>query len=77
MSDTQDELMCLRNGIYIFRLTSSLCDKISGERSRAYGRYSFKYTSSREGLYTFAKSVVMFNCVLSLSHVVYWVRCGT
>ena len=36
-SDAQDGLRCWRNGIYILLLTSSPCDKNSGERSRAHG----------------------------------------
>ena len=35
LSDTQDRLRCLRNGIYILWLTSSPCDKNLGERFRA------------------------------------------
>ena len=31
LSDTQDELRCLRNWIYILWLSSSPCDKYSGE----------------------------------------------
>ena len=37
LSDTQDGLRCLRNGIYILWLTSSPCDMNSGERFRAHG----------------------------------------
>ena len=37
LSDTQDGLRCLRNGIYILWLTSSPCDNNSGEQFRAYG----------------------------------------
>ena len=36
-SDTQNRLMCLRNGIYIFMITYSPCDKYLGERSWAQG----------------------------------------
>ena len=35
LSDTQDGLRFLRNGIYILWLISSPCDKNSGERFRA------------------------------------------
>ena len=35
--DTQDELRCWRNEIYILWLTSSPCDNNSGERYRAHG----------------------------------------
>ena len=35
--DTQDNIRCLRNGIYILWLTSSPCDKNSGEQFRAHG----------------------------------------
>ena len=34
LSDTQDALRCLRNGIYNLWLTFSPCDKNSGERFR-------------------------------------------
>ena len=37
LSDTQDGLRCERNVICILWLTSSPCDKNSGERSRAHG----------------------------------------
>ena len=36
LSDTQDGLRCWRNEIYILWLTSSPCDKDSGERSSAH-----------------------------------------
>ena len=36
LSNTQDEIRCWRNGIYILWLTISPCDKNSGERPRAH-----------------------------------------
>ena len=43
--DTQDDLRCLRNRIYILWLTFSPCDKNSGERSRAHGPFCMFYLS--------------------------------
>ena len=45
--DTQDDLRCLRNGIYILQLTSSPCEKNSGERSRAHGPSCLKFGTAR------------------------------
>ena len=41
LSDTQDGLRRLRNGIYILWLTFSLCDKNSGERLVPIGSLDF------------------------------------
>ena len=42
LSDTLDGLSCLRNGIYILWLTSSPCDKNSGNRFRGHWLSCFK-----------------------------------
>ena len=56
LRDTQDKLWCLRNEIYILLwLTSSPCDKNSGERFRAHVSSCFVF-------------LVSYNCYVALPH---------